>query len=512
MTEQRFRGLRGLSWRTLAPSLADLFFAALMAALFARGRGLESLLSDGDTGWHIRTGEYILAGGGVPDRDPFSFSRPGAPWFAWEWLSDVLFAGLHGAGGLRAVAAFAAVVLCLSILLILLRGLDRDAGLWAAGAAALAAASASTVHYLARPHIFSLLLLPAGLWALEKDRRRPSPALWLLVPLAALWANLHGGFVVWLAVLGLLPVACALERDWRGSLRYGRLAVLSLAATLANPYGWKLHGHIARYLGSSWILDNVQEFQSPRIRSENMVMFALLLLAGVALAGRAVRRGRWFEPLLVLSMAFAALRSARHVPLYAAAAAPLIAGECAELWKRAAAVRRKGSVLRVLWDAGEELGSSRRVTLWAPCLAGLVLFAATPGSKAFSFPADRFPVEAVERNLAVLAPGAGAPRVLSSDQWADYLIFRFYPQQRVFFDGRSDFYGPGVGGDYQALLSASPRWKEALARYNFDAALLPLDWPLATLLEQAAGWRCVYRDSTAVLLLKKARPGADEQP
>jgi hypothetical protein len=73
---------------------------------------------------------------------------------------------------------------------------------------------------------------------------------------------------------------------------------------------------------------------------------------------------------------------------------------------------------------------------------------------------------------------------------------------RVFFDGRSDFYGPAIGADYQELLSAGPRWREAFDRYRFEAALLPPDWPLGRILEREPGWRIVDRDQDAVLLLR----------
>src|SRR5580693_3403649 len=79
----------------LLPSLADFAFLMPIAFLFGRMDGVKTLLGDCDTGWHIRTGEWIIANGWVPVRDIFSFSKPGAPWYAWEWLSDVLFAKLN---------------------------------------------------------------------------------------------------------------------------------------------------------------------------------------------------------------------------------------------------------------------------------------------------------------------------------------------------------------------------------------------------------------------------------
>ena len=78
-----------------------------MVFLFGRMDGAKTLLGDCDTGWHIRTGEWIVANHAVPARDIFSFSKAGDPWFAWEWLSDVVFAWLNGHGGLRAVVLFA---------------------------------------------------------------------------------------------------------------------------------------------------------------------------------------------------------------------------------------------------------------------------------------------------------------------------------------------------------------------------------------------------------------------
>src|SRR5436190_11635936 len=95
----------------LLPSLADFAFLMPITFLFGRMEGVKTLLSDCDTGWHIRTGEWIIANGWVPMRDIFSFSKPGAPWFAWEWLSDVLFAKLTALGGLQLLVMCTVVLL-----------------------------------------------------------------------------------------------------------------------------------------------------------------------------------------------------------------------------------------------------------------------------------------------------------------------------------------------------------------------------------------------------------------
>jgi len=485
-----------------SPSLPDLFFAILLATIFGPSQNWQAVLADGDTGWHIRTGDYVLCTGHVPARDLFSFSRAGERWYAWEWLSDVVFAQLHRWQGLEAVAAFAAVAVCMSATVLLCWLLHRGSGLWISLAVTLAAVSASTVHYLARPHLFSLLFLPAALCLLDADLRLPTPAVWCLVPLAALWANLHAGFIAWLGILAVLVAASALGRRCAALRRYGWLAALSALATLANPYGWQLHRHIFSYVSSPWILDHVMEFQSPRIRTENMLMFAVLLLAGVALAARGWRRGQWFWASLTLVWGFAALRSARHIPLFATVAAPVIAAEGAAWWARRAEAAPARSAVRILWQTSLDLGNRRCITPWIAVLGALALLAAPPRPPLADFPASLFPTAAVAHNLDRLA-GSAMPHILTSDQWADYLIYRLYPRARVFFDGRSDFYGAAVGDDYQTLLDSGRRWPEVMARYGFQLALLPQDWPLGQILERDPDWRVVYRDRQAVLLARR---------
>jgi hypothetical protein len=477
--------------RLITPTLLDVFFATLLIAAFAFPQGARGLLSDGDTGWHIRTGELVLNTGRVPVSDPFSFTRPGQPWFAWEWLADVCFAVMWRWRGLAAVAGLSGALLALAATILLARMLHRGCGLWISLAATMAAESASSIHFLARPHAFSILCYTLALWVLADDRARTARRLWLLVPLTAIWTNLHAGFIAWLATLGLLLLVCAAKRDWAGLRRYGALASLCSAASLLNPYGWQLHLHIAQYLNSPWILDHVQEFQSPAIRSEGMIVYALLLLAAVSLAWKADA----FERLLVLVWAFASLRSARHVPFFAIAAAPAVASACAGFWQQAASRAGKSSPVRVFWQLALEFGRSARVSLWLPVSAALVLTTASYTS----FPAAVFPVRAVESNLRQLAPGREMPRVLTSDQWSDYLIFRLYPRQRVFFDGRSDFFGPQIGSDYRKLLAGGDSSLELLDRYRFQLALLPRDWPLRAMLDRQPGWHRIYQDSVAVL-------------
>src|SRR4051812_11318945 len=195
-----------VAWRRWMPSLVDVFFCALLVGIALGPGSWQALLADGDTGWHIRTGEIVLATGAAPSADPFSFTRAGERWFAWEWLADVVFALAWRWGGLAAVAGIAGVGLRLSAAMLLAWLLRRGVGLWVGLPATLAAASATTVHALARPHVFSILFYTVALWVIDEDRRRPGRRLWALAPLCVIWANIHGGFVALPATLVLCAV------------------------------------------------------------------------------------------------------------------------------------------------------------------------------------------------------------------------------------------------------------------------------------------------------------------
>jgi len=492
--------LRSLSPVSWLPSLSDVLFGALVVWLFVAGSGWEGLLTDGDTGWHIRVGDYILETRSAPTRDLFSFSKEGEPWYAWEWLADVAFALAHRRWGLAGVAVFSGLLISATAIILFRQMLWRGASALAALAVVLLATGAGSMHHLARPHLFTLLLLAISLWVLERDRRTPDAVVWILVPLTALWVNLHGGFLALLAGIVLLAAGSTAEAlaggpGWAEARRYTLLTVCCGAATLVNPYGFRLHLHIARYLHSDWIRNRVEEFQSPQFRSENLLHFELLLVAGLLVAGWLLSKKRLADALPVVFWAHCSLVSVRHAPVFAVACAPLLAAELSGVWERWAGSLAPRSIPAVVAATSRDLTAGfRRATAWTWLFAGLAI-ALTPSSKwPRDFPVSKFPVALAGR--PELSSGA---RVFTSDEWGDYLIYRAWPRQRVFIDGRSDFYGQGIGEPYLELMRGGQGWEKLLSLHGFRLALLPADWPLASLLERAPGWRIVTRDGRAVL-------------
>ena len=486
--------------------MTDFFLIAVFVWLFVAGpSGWKVLLSDGDAGWHIRTGQWILAHGRVPTQDMFSFSKAGAPWFAWEWLSDVLFAYLFQLAGFKALVLFAGVLIVGFSGLVLRFALWRGANPMAAGLVVLLTIGASTVHFLARPHIFTLVFLPLSIWLIEADRRRPSGKLWLLVPVTVLWTNLHGGWAILIACLVLLVAGSIVEawlgeRGWTSVWRYGALTVACAAATLVNPYGTQLHRHILSYLRSDWIRNHIQEFQAPAFRTEGELQFELLLLAGIFLAGWLLRRRDVTGCFWILFLGHSALTSLRHAPLYVSVAGPMVAAELSLLWNKWVSGHKKSFVPGIFWQVGKDLVPSfSRITIW-PVAALVVLCLLPKIAWPTDFPAELFPAKMIQQQQTVLSSG----RLLTTDQWGDYLIFHYAPKLKVFIDGRSDFYGAEFGDDYFRLMQGAWDWNTLLRKHRFDVALLPVDWPLGSFLKQDPAWQLIQDDGKALLFVRRA--------
>jgi hypothetical protein len=501
------------------PSLTDFAFLMPIAFLFGRLDGVHTLLSDGETGWHIRTGDWILANHLVPTRDLFSFSKPGGVWFAWEWLSDVIFAALNRMGGLRSVVLFSMLLLAVTFVVLfrlVLRRCNPVVGI----VITMVAAATSSVHWLARPHLFTLFFLALFYFVLERaregQRRTAGIPYFVLLPLVTiLWTNLHGGFLAGIAMAAtygagelLAAVFSANPAARRPALlrarTYSATALACLAASLVNPYGYHLQVHLFQYLRDPYTAQHITEFFTLSFHHPVAIFFEGLLAASAVSAFWYASRGRFTESLLLLSWGHAGLLMARHIPLFAIVAAPLVAGavqtwltrlphfEVAE-WLRTAGARFNGIVAKTAET--DALPRWHVVSAAAVALVAALLYAPSP-PPAFRAEYDpkSFPVAATE----VLRRDPSA-RIFTHDEWGDYLIFRLYPKVRVFIDGRSDYYGDDFETQCLDVLNVNYDWEKILNGFGVDTILLPRSAPLAGVLKETSRWRVVYDDGAALI-------------
>jgi hypothetical protein len=501
-------GLSHVWTRLLVPSISDWFFVFLTVWMFlANPLGWQRLLQDADTALHIRIGQQILASGAIPRADPFSSSKPGQTWYAFEWLSEVALAGVYNLAAYKGVVLLAGLAIALYLTLLLKYTVWRGANGMIALVVVLMSATASTIHFHARPHIVTLLLLTAAIWILEYNRKIGGRLIWILVPLTALWANLHGGFVIFLVLLAIRAVGCAAEayfwpelapERWPEARQLGILTAACSLASLANPYGFYLHLHIFDTLQSAWIQANVSEFQSPVFRSEVMYYLMFLLFAGLASIIPLIQSRRLVEPLWIVFLAYASLTSARHAPIFIVVAAPIIALEATRWWNTAAEGRSRKSSVGALHEMTANFSSRLAGTsILIPAFIALLVW--IPGlswPQAFNCPA--VPMKLVERHLDLLASG----RLFTSDQIADYLIFR-NQGQKVFIDSRHNYYGDRIGNDYLQIAGGGSHWRGLLDQYRIDVLLAETNAPITSLAGATPGWVKIDDDSEYTLLARR---------
>jgi hypothetical protein len=510
------------------PSLTDLAFVMPLIFVFLKLDGARTLLFDGDTGWHLRTGEWILAHHQVPHVDLFSFSRPGAPWFAWEWVWDVIFALLHQAGGLAAVVLASVATICLTTV-----GMFRlvrrkcNNGLVAI-AVTLLATGACSIHWLARPHLFTLLFFVVTLHITERAAAGRTKLLAWLVPLTLLWTNMHGGFFVVFLVLachiGSDLLNAAIERDGerrslflRSTLPWLATGLGCLAVTFINPYGWGLHKHIVEYISDPYYLQHVGEFQAMNFHSPAVVYFEPLMILAVVTALWDARHRRFAEVFLSLGWLHLALIAQRNLPLFAIAASPLVARGIVAAIDAAREPVLNGWIGRTArWFDVSCASFEETDRLWRVHLAsvvpllfvGALLLAPKPATAKFNATYDpsRFPVGAI--------PVLRTPethRIFAEDQWGDFLIYNLYPSKQVFIDGRSDFYGDDFGVAYLDLINVQHGWEKTLDKYDIDTIAISPKFALASTLKISRDWRVVYDDGFTVVF-RRAIPRPSRLP
>ena len=468
------------------------------------------LLLDAATGCHIRTGESIIEHSSIPRVDPFSFTKNGQPWFAWEWLADLLFARIVGVSGMQGLVVICASLIAATAFCVVRHSLWRGSDALTTLVLFQFWVGASSIHFLARPHLFTLLFLALSLWLIDCDRRHRTPFLWLLVPLTVLWVNLHGGFVA--LVISLLVVALgsaieavllSAEHAWQSAKRYSLVAVACLAASAINPYGLAEHRHLAQYLSADWIRNLIEEFQSPRFQASGMLYFEVLLIAGILVSARLIARKEIASALLLLAWAHASLISVRHIPVFAIVCLPLVGRELTILRDRWIASGERAEFGKVLRSLGADHAPGlARLSVWA-FVAVLAMLAYPLDAERFSFPEAKFPRSFIERNASLISQS----RVFTLDGWADYLTYRFYPHQRIFIDGRSDFFGRDLSEKYLQVLNGKSGWSELLREYDVDAVMVPAQSAAASLLRLSKNWTLVEESDGAALFreIRKAR-------
>lgn len=481
-----------------APRRISLFRYSPALILIAIAAADSQRFADPDLWGHIRFGQAVLAQGHLVLHDPYSYSAPGHLWLNHEWLSEIVMALVYNAGGivglkLWKLACSAAIVSFLAL------GLgETAASTFLQFCVLLLASLALAPQVQFRPQLFTFVLLSALIALLARYQYRGRAPLWLAIPMLALWANLHGGFVMGLAALGIFSAAVLAQDLYRGR-GFRRAAMLlaitaaSALATLATPYGIGTWRAVLHALGNPYTRQVIRDWQ-PLHRSFILTIeklpigvYYMAIAVGMfaALAVTFIQDQRDDLPLVAIATVFfiAMLTAVRNISISVIATTIPVAHHVALAFR----ARRPSR------EPIEMSGANQYVVI----AAAIFLLVVTGLFSRRLKTEEEYPVGAV----AFMKQHHLSGNLVAPFGWGEYAIWHLWPQCRVFIDGRYDtVYPPDVIRDFLNFQYDQGNARDFLRKYPHDFVLVD---PTVELeykrMKTEKAWTVIYRDKTCLL-------------
>jgi hypothetical protein len=448
-----------------------------------------------DIWFHLKTGEWILAHHAIPTRDIFSYTAAGHPWIAESWLSQVVFFLVYHLSGVPGLILFKAAVIVAAFMLLYVVLMRRGIDATVAAMVVFLAAVLSRERFVERPHIFSFLFLSVYLYILNLSDRRWR---WLIVPLQILWANMHGENVLGI-LLCVVYVGCEMSQDsspfglrmtgdnWLRMTSNKLIFLLAvIAVTFMNPFTWRSPFYGLITFNSGELMKYVIEFRPTPFTSVYRPFW--LYAAAAVMLTVFDRRRRLSEVLAGVIFLILAMRVTRFIPEFLIVSAPAVASGLSYLLENMMEGR-----LRPTW------------------LIFVIMTFIT--------------IQVVDKQIPQMRPGLGVNkdalpvraadfisrnhlhgRMYNTMAYGGYLLWKLYPQVKVFIDGRTDVYGPQFIDH-----TLKSNWQQLKDQYHFDFAVIDnIDiyrgYP-ARELDEDNNWALVYFDDVNLVYVRK--DGAD---
>jgi len=482
----------------LLPQPRDILFIGVFFSMLLGGPRLFT--NDGDLGRHITMGNYILDTGTIPTSDVFSHTMYGEKLVSHEWLSGMVFALVHRLMGFDGAVFLAALLGAFTILIIYEELVKRGNFRLVALFVGAWVAAVSSIHWLARPHMFTFFFIALWTYWLERVYRNERMNIWTFPALMLIWANMHGAFFAGFIILGAYLAGWLVEfMQGQQTKNVGRqlafIGFLSFAITFINPYGWRLWTTILGFLGNDYITSHQVDHLSPNFHEKDMWPFLLMLVFALFALGQE-HRIKFREALLLAGWGAMSLFTLRNLPLFAVVTAPIygdllqsLAVKMLNWLKLASGPRENGNVLRgYVWVVAAVL------------FFGFVLWRGIPmdqkGTGNVYLP-DKMPVQAADW----LKQNPQTGNMFNQFAWGGYILYRLWPAEKVFIDGQTDFYGEALLREYFEVTNVGVGWEAILDKYAVSWMLIPRNDELAEYLYFVDDdvWDVIYEDDTAVI-------------
>jgi hypothetical protein len=451
--------------------------------------------ADPDLWGHLRFGLDMLASKSIVVADPYSFTADRA-WINHEWLAELLMGmGFAGFGALGLNLLKLAFIAMVGAIALVIAKQEQASSIARDLYVALILFATYSRTQVVRPQLFSVAIFCAVLLLLrEADRGRPR-VIWYVPLLFAAWVNLHGGWIVGFAALGvwMLGDACQ-HRNLRWTARLTAIGTLALLATLLNPYGLGLWRFIAETVRPDRA--DVTDWK-PLLQLPPAILVIESILPLIAIA--AIWRERWRRRVPVRDMAVLVMLTG----------ATFRVGRVDAFLQAAIAIFLARPIIGLLNDAALKVrGLFQRASLpvgvMALGLAGYVVLTGVSRLRVIDVTGSWIPDRAAAAFLREHRPGA---RVLTWFDWGEYALWQLSPSDiRVSMDGRREtVYSAGLIHDHERFYRGDADMVDYPERIGADHVWLPSHLPIIESLRQR-GWVTMFDTGRSVILGRGSVP------
>jgi hypothetical protein len=480
---------------SVLPNLKEALFILLFLSALISGPRMLNI--DGDLPRHLLMGKYVLETGTPPTQEIFSYPYEGEPYVSHEWLAGILYYLSYILFGLNGVVLLASLLIATTFTILYSEAVKQNGESFPTFLLVLFGAAVTSIHWIPRPHVFTMLFL--GIWLVWTERlsRESPPKLWMFPALMLFWGNIHAEFVAGFLTLLAYIAGWLWESIFARqslNLQSGRTLLFvtftSFLATLINPAGLKTWETILGYVNNSYLMSRITETRPPDFTQPEYLPLLILLVFSVLLL--IIRRNK-FTPahiFLMLGFGMMSLLSARNAHLFGVVALIVLSNGLSGLSNFKPFERIESLISRVESQInGNMLPIILTVAISIPVLARAGNFN--------RFEPTVFPVDAV----GWLKDNPQSGRMFNAFDWGGYILFHLWPEQKVFIESQTDVRGE-LTREYEKVVVLKSDWREVFAQHDIAWVIVPPQWELAKELIDL-GWGIAYQDQTAIILVRK---------
>jgi len=484
----------------------NLLIAIVFIAIFTMAVRIPT---GADTWWHMRSGQYVVENQTLFRTDPFSHTRAGQLWM-YPKLGQVFWYALYSLGGWGLVSLSVAALATLAFWFV---WKQIEANVFVGACSMILGAIVSSVVWVARPQMFSLVLTALIAYLLYRFKRHNGKLLPWVPLVMLLWINIHGGFAIGFMLMlaylvGEILNHLTLHQDdpvvpWNRLKHLILVMLISLVIMLINPHTWRMLFYPFQTVGISALREFVAEWQSPDFHLSHAQPFIVMLLLIVVALARINRQADWTDLTLVALWTGWSLFAARNIAVFGVVTTPILAHYADIAWRQQ-------------WHAwgyqnppfAHQPKSSLRLRTRTPTiilnwiLLALIVVAAlikiaAPLNPEVNLETEQngMPYQAVEFMKNEQPPGP----MFNSYNWGGYLIFKLWPDYAVYIDGRTDLYDDAFFRRFLAVMVADEGWEQILTDDGINLIFIEANSTLVKFLEHNRIWHELYRDEKAVI-------------